>query len=92
MDSDYYKKIFGIATFVGGIYYLRFAILFAVEYRGLPPDYLRAILYLAISVMMFCLFKYRVKLIANRPIFWIFTIWGLYVLCDFVFRIFPAYL
>lgn len=91
MDINNYKRIFGFATFFAGLYYFRFSVLFAVEYQGLPPDYLRAIFYLALSIVMFWLFKNRAKFALNRTVFWIFTLWGCYVLFDLVNRILPNY-
>lgn len=85
------RVIFGTATFVGGVYYLQTAVRHAVEFNGLPPEYLNAVLYTATSILMFYLFSTRSRYNSSSPAFWIFTVWGLFVFVHFVTRILPTY-
>ncbi len=91
MNIDYKKQAFSLATFWVGIYYLRDTIIFAQEYRGLPPDYLMAFLYFVLTVLSFSLFAKRKIFVNNKVVFWIYIVLGLTTFLHFVNVILPNY-
>ncbi|HEY4483814.1 MAG TPA: hypothetical protein VI752_01390 [Candidatus Paceibacterota bacterium] len=91
MDEKYKKQYFSVAIFWVGLYYLRWSVLFAVEYRGLSPDYLRAFTYLLITMVSFYFFSKRDKFFEKKWVFWVYIIWGIFTFVHFINVILPNY-
>jgi len=91
MSENKIIKILGISSIFLGAYYLRNSLLFAVDYYGLPPEYLRATFYLILSILMFWLYKNRSKYSTNKYVYFAIPIWAALALYYFITRDLPNY-